>query len=152
MNNERYQNLVALGQDNQYPNALIVDMDGTLAIHNGRSPYDFMRCEEDLVNEPIKHIVNKYWQDHIILIVSGRDDIVRDHCHRWLRANSIRFDDIMMRVTGDKRSDDIVKEEIFNNQIKDKYKVRFVLDDRDRVIKKWRELGLTALQVNYGDF
>lgn len=147
---DKYENL-EVSRPNK-PSAIIVDMDGTLAIHNGRSPYDFARCNTDLVNEPIKHIVNTYANTHIILIVSGRDDWCKALSIQWLRDNNIHFDEIIMRVTGDKRSDDIVKEEIYNNQIRDKYNVRFCMDDRDRVVKKWRELGITCLQVNYGDF
>ena len=36
--------------------------------------------------------------------------------------------------------------------ILDKYNVAFVLDDRDQVVRVWRDLGLTCLQVDYGDF
>jgi len=37
--------------------------------------------------------------------------------------------------------------------IKGKYTIRFVIDDRDRVVQMWRrELGLPCFQVNYGDF
>lgn len=144
-----YHNLET--QTPNYPNTILADLDGTLAIHNGRSPYEFLRCEEDLVNEPIKHIVNKYSQDHIVLIVSGRDDIVKPHCIRWLKKHNIFFDDIFMRVTGDKRSDDIVKEEIYNTHIKDKYNVRFILDDRLRVCRMWHRIGLTLLKVGDPD-
>ena len=30
--------------------------------------------------------------------------------------------------------------------------VAFILEDRDSMVKKWRDLGLTCLQVAYGDF
>lgn len=146
-----YENL----PDNNYPPnkpwACIIDLDGTLALHNGRSPYDFAKCNTDLVNEPIKHIVNTYANNHIILIVSGRDDWCKDMCAQWLTANKVRFDEIIMRVTGDKRSDDIVKEEIYNNQIRDKYNVRFILDDRLRVCRKWHSMGLCVLRVGDPD-
>ena len=32
------------------------------------------------------------------------------------------------------------------------YDVEFVLDDRDRVVKMWRDRGLKVLQVAEGDF
>jgi hypothetical protein len=57
-----------------------------------------------------------------------------------------------MRVTGDKKKDSALKEEIYNKYIKGKYNVLFVLDDRQKVVDKWRELGLTCLQVNSGNF
>ena len=57
-----------------------------------------------------------------------------------------------MRKTKDFRSDSIIKTEIYNEFIKDKYFVDLVLDDRDSVVKTWRDLGLLCLQVYYGDF
>ena len=38
--------------------AIICDLDGTLAMHNGRSPYDFSKVSEDSVNEAVKSILN----------------------------------------------------------------------------------------------
>ncbi len=40
-----------------------------------------------------------------------------------------------------------------DNEIKGKYFVRFVLDDRNQVVDMWRnEIGYACLQVYYGDF
>jgi hypothetical protein len=58
-----------------------------------------------------------------------------------------------MRAEKDNRKDSIIKRELFDKHIRDKYHVDFVLDDRDQVVRMWRrELGLTCLQVNYGNF
>jgi hypothetical protein len=57
-----------------------------------------------------------------------------------------------MRRSGDNRCDSIVKEEIYNDYIKDKYNVLAVFDDRDRVCDMWRRIGLLCLQVWYGSF
>jgi adenylate cyclase class IV len=57
-----------------------------------------------------------------------------------------------MRKTGDNRPDNIVKKEIFDSNIKNNYYIEFVLDDRNKVVKMWRELGLTCLQVADGNF
>ncbi len=40
--------------------------------------------------------------------------------------------------------DEVVKEEIFNENIRGNYNVRFVLDDRNKVVDMWRQLGLNA--------
>lgn len=46
-----------------------------------------------------------------------------------------------------------VKKELFDRYVRDKYNIRFVLDDRDRVVKMWRnEIGLKVLQVAEGAF
>ena len=57
-----------------------------------------------------------------------------------------------MRKEGDNRPDEVVKEEIFNENIRGNYSVRFVLDDRSKVVDMWRQLGLKCLQVAEGDF
>ncbi len=134
------------------PNAIICDMDGCLALITNRSPYDSGKCEQDLVNEPIKHIVNKYSLDHIIIICSGREDKFRQETERWLIKHGIKHDMILMRKTGDNRKDSIIKQEIFESKIKDKYRIRFLLDDRQQVVDMYRSLGLTVLQVAPGNF
>ncbi len=51
------------------------------------------------------------------------------------------------------RKNAIIKKELFEQQIAEKYFIELVLDDRDQVVDMWRlELGLPCLQVNYGDF
>ena len=57
-----------------------------------------------------------------------------------------------MRETGDSQPDKIVKRKIYENIIKGRFNVKFVLDDRDQVVRTWRNLGLRCLQVAYGDF
>ena len=71
---------------------------------------------------------------------------------KWLNDNGIKFDDLYMRFTNDLRKDSIVKQEIYEMCIKDKYNVLFVLDDRDQVVNMWREQGLKCLQVAEGNF
>jgi len=57
-----------------------------------------------------------------------------------------------MRSQGDTRPDEIVKREIYEEHIKPLYNVDFVLDDRNKVVKMWRSLGLKVLQVAEGNF
>ncbi|NDD85793.1 polynucleotide kinase, partial [bacterium] len=87
-----------------------------------------------------------------VIIVSGRDDSCRDVTRKWLEDNYIPYDELHMRKTDDDRDDRIVKKEIFDAWIKDRYNVKFVLDDRNRVVEMWRSLGLKVLQVGEGDF
>jgi hypothetical protein len=57
-----------------------------------------------------------------------------------------------MRPSNDSRKDEVVKEELYRTHIEKRFNVRFVLDDRDRVVKLWRRLGLPCLQVADGGF
>lgn len=135
------------------PKVLIVDIDGTLAHMNNRTPYDYTKVKNDFCDVFIKDIVEKYDKDgFLILIVSGREDSCYDETKRWLYENDIPYDRLFMRKTEDKRSDDIIKKEIYENEIEPFYSVFFCLDDRDRVVKLWRSLGLKCLQVEFGSF
>lgn len=144
------------------PNCIIVDIDGTLAHMNGRSPYDYSKVNTDIADEQIKEIVNYHFWDGrdtdpkipntYVVIVSGREDGCQQETIDWLGANGILYDELYMRKHGDMRDDRIVKKEIYDEWIKPRYNVRFVLDDRDRVVKMWREEGLKVLQVAEGDF
>jgi len=141
------------------PDCIIVDIDGTLAHMNGRSPYDYTQVHTDVVDPVVADIVRRYRTVDImednplyVLIVSGRDDNCKDVTRKWLEDNQIPFDELHMRKTDDKRDDRIVKKEIFDTWIKNRYNVKFVLDDRNRVVEMWRSLGLKVLQVGEGDF
>lgn len=133
--------------------AIIVDIDGTLALKGHRSPFDWMRVGEDSVNEPIKWLVRSFKPNVAIIIFSGRDSICRDITEKWLGENGIPWNALYMRPEGDMRKDSIVKKELYDQYVKDNYEVIFVLDDRNQVVDMWRnELGLTCLQVAKGDF
>jgi len=141
-------------QDDTLPKALICDLDGTLALMNGRNPFDASKCEEDLLNKPVADIVKRYKElGFSILLLSGRQDTYKEETKRWLEKYEIEFDMLLMRSAKDSRKDSIVKREFYEGEIKDNYYVEFVLDDRNQVVDLWRkDIGLTCLQVNYGDF
>lgn len=153
--NGSLQTVKPLVRDPNLPDAIICDIDGTLALHNGRSPYEFEKCGEDLCNESVKYILNRTHGDGWtkILFVSGREDKHREVTLSWLGKHlSFYGFELFMRPTGDKRRDDIIKKEIYENEIKGKYNILFSIDDRQRTVDAWRSLGLTCLQVDRGDF
>ena len=43
--------------DKSKPHVVCVDIDGTVALMNGRSPYDYSKVSEDLPNEPVVELV-----------------------------------------------------------------------------------------------
>lgn len=136
------------------PAAVLVDIDGTLARMAGRGPYDLDRVHED---EPVEHIVDLVGQlrrAHHVIFMSGREDSCREQTEAWLAQHVGRgeWEPLHMRPAGDRRRDSIVKAELFDRHVRDEYNVRLVLDDRDQVVKMWRSLGLTCLQVAEGNF
>jgi predicted kinase len=136
------------------PDAVTVDMDGTLSKMVDRGPFDFSKCGNDELNVPVAITVRSMKERGMqVLIVSGRDDSCEKETREWLNKHSIGYNAIWMRKTGDKRKDSIVKEEIYRTNIEVKYNIIFCLDDRDQVVELWRKkLGLTCFQVNYGNF
>jgi predicted kinase len=143
-----------------FPNCIIVDIDGTLAHITDRSPYDYSKVSTDTVDPVVRDIIRKYTTTNImeevpqayIIVLSGRESSCRVDTEQWLKDNQVPFDELYMRQTGDMREDSIVKKELFDTYIDPRYNVLFVLDDRDRVVKMWREQGLKVLQVAEGDF
>lgn len=134
------------------PIAVICDIDGTLAHMNGRSPYDPTRYHEDTKDDTVHYIFARISEGAVRIICSGRDDTYRGVTEKWLAEHGITYDLLYMRLAGDKRSDAIIKQEIYDTYIKDNYNVRCVLDDRNRVVEMWRRNGLKCLQVADGDF
>ena len=137
------------------PQAYIFDVDGTLAAHN-RSPYDYEKCMTDSVIYPTARIARILSEDATIIIMSGRPEIdnsgndIRGETEQWLKKNNIHYAHLFMRKEGDKRNDAIVKYELFNENVRGKYKVIGVFDDRLRVLSMWEELGVPVFNVNNG--
>lgn len=146
------------------PKAVIFDIDGTLARMVNRTPF-----EEHLVkhDEPVGAVVEMAdaaaANENTVLFVSGRTDGCYDDTEWWLREQFTWMDyefggvqsfpwRLFMRQAGDNRPDDIVKNEIFETKIAPHFHVLYVVDDRNKVVRMWREKGLVCAQVAEGDF
>ncbi len=138
--------------DDNLHDAIIVDIDGTLAIRRDRSPYDWSKVGQDDVNETIRKLLIRYRSIQHLILVSGRDSCCRAETVDWLKRNNIAYDELFMRPEGNNEKDSIIKKRIYEDHIKGRFNVDFVLDDRNQVVEMWRELGLTCLQVAEGDF
>lgn len=153
------------------PKAIMVDIDGTLAhmtpegrLRFGRNaPFMWGNVKEDKVDKVVAGLVRDYYSQanadlmndkpSQVIIMSGRDSVCRDITEEWLKDNNIPYNHLFMRVAGDSRKDNIVKRELFDKHVRDNFEIEYVLDDRDQVVKMWRnELGLKCLQVAEGNF
>lgn len=134
--------------------ALIIDLDGTLCIHNGRSPFEYHKCDTDLPNRPVIEVIRAMKNaGYSIVMVSGRENKVEGKTRAWIEKYGVPSDDLFMRRAGDFRADTIVKKEIYFSLVAPKYDVLLVLDDRSKVVDTWRQdIGLPCWQVSYGDF
>ena len=146
------------------PDAVIFDIDGTLAHLAGRSPYDYSQVHTDAKDEQVGWLAGELYDLRFVgvhpkvLIVSGRDDSCRAATEAWLDHHGIMYDELHMRPSGakdgngNKLPDYLVKYDLFNQNIRNQYNVRMVFDDRDQVVALWRALGLKCLQCQPGDF
>lgn len=143
------------------PRAVLVDIDGTLALRgddsdpNVRRFYHWNRVGEDTPNLPVVELIQLIAAagKHHIIVMSGRDGVCRPETESWLRQHGVPYDALYMREPKDNRADSVVKAELFRAHVAGAYEVAFVLDDRDQVVKLWRdELGLPCFQVAYGAF
>lgn len=163
-------------QDKSLPHVWLCDVDGTVALidhslNNPRSPYDMTRVKEDLPNVPVVRVIaNLISSGDDVIFISARNEVSRKDTIDWIidhiyylvydnindqinRTAVLKSIKLFMRADGDNRKDSIVKKEIYEQHIKDKFYVMGVFDDRKQVVDMWRnKLGLTVFQVQEGDF
>ena len=71
--------------DPELPPAVLVDIDGTVALMGGRSPYDMSRVGEDQPNAAVITAVRAMHAfGHHIVFCSGRTDDGQAKTERWL--------------------------------------------------------------------
>lgn len=146
---------------------IIFDLDGTLALIDERRAlaakadgkinwkifFDPTNISLDQPNTPVIEMAKMLKdQGHSVVIFSGRDSISRKETINWLDKHLVPFDVLKMRPEGSFTPDDVLKQDWLNNLFPDKSSVLCVFDDRDKVVKMWRENGLTCMQVAQGDF
>jgi predicted kinase len=136
------------------PRAVMVDIDGTVALMGARSPFDETRVHEDRPNLAVITVVRAMVAaGNAVVFLSGRTAACREATYLWLNKHAaVPFQGLYMRAEGDTRKDAIVKGELFDRHVREHYDVTCVLDDRDQVVAMWRSLGLTVLQVADGNF
>lgn len=137
------------------PTAVIVDIDGTLANMDCRGPFEWGKVGSDKPHDDIIELVDALDlspQSFRIILLSGRDEVCRSETEAWLSEHApFNYDFLAMRPEGSMEKDTIIKKRMYDELIKDDYNVLCVLDDRDQVVKMWRELGLQASWAP-GDF
>lgn len=136
----------------ELPQAVIFDIDGTLALMGDRSPFDWMKVYKDDVNDiVVEQIEFHRSKGRKILIVSGRDGVCRGVTEEWMEMYGIKYDAFYMRPENDYRKDTQIKKEIYQNEIEGKYNVVAVYDDRLQVLDMWYKEGIFTFNVNQGN-
>ena len=145
---------------------VIFDLDETLAIIDERLKESSMKngkinwkrffsdelIKKDLPNPAVIKTANLFHQNgYKIYIFSGRSETAENATRNWLKDNRIQYDYLRMRKKNDYRPDEVVKKE-FMKTLSILDKVFLIFDDRKKVVKMWRSLGLPCFQVSEGDF
>ena len=150
-----------------YCKIVIVDLDGTLAINKHRfhlidkslgkkvdwNSY-FEACDKDLPNKPVIESIRALKeQGYQVHIFSARGDIVKAKTIEWLETHSVPYDRLTMREMDSFTPDEELKKSWLLQYYPDyKKDILCVFDDRDKVVKMWRSLGLACFQVAEGNF
>lgn len=136
---------------------ILVDLDGTLCNINHRLKYLENKkifhklCYLDKPDDKIVSLVQLLSNYYKIIIVTCRPKSVENLSIEWLKNHNINFYKIFSRNDNDDEHDDKIKLK-FLKEIQKDFDVEFSLDDRDSVVKMFRENGIKCLQVNYGNF
>lgn len=158
------RNLPTFVPNPNVPTCIIVDIDGTLAKMVNRGPYEESKVYQDEVRlhvlETVRALSKKVDK---VFIFTGRSEKCREQTVSWLNdkcefyvnncaeiqqdledsseRNNIVDVELYMRGAEDRRRDSLVKTDMFDNYVKDKYNVMVVFDDRPQVIREcWNVL------------
>jgi len=140
---------------------VIVDLDGTLAdgthrlhhIHpketrNWDAFYE--KVAEDTPHKDVISLVECLCSRYTIVILTGRREETRTETEQWLTAFRVPHDMLIMRPEGNRTDDHHWKPEVLRQF--GLHNIAFVIEDRNRIVKVLREMGLRVLQVADGDF
>lgn len=146
---------------------VIFDLDGTLALidkrrelsslPNGKINWKVFFSPQNIkLDEPNIPVIKSFQAmksaGFHMVIFSGRDSISVDETIGWLRENGVEFDLLKMRPRKSFTPDDVLKKGWLDELITEGHEILCVFDDRDKVVKMWRENGISCFQVAEGSF
>lgn len=111
-------------------------------------------CEDDIAIEGTCMLVRRMYEKCKVFIVTGREGTpeIIAATKKWLAKHDVVVDELFFRPVKDYSPGADCKKKIYEDNIKGKYNVQFVLEDNYKCVKMWREQGLVCLQPNEGKF
>ena len=104
--------------------------------------------ELDEPNHDVIELVKSFISNgHRVVITSARNERHREVTSKQLAEFGIEYSKLYLRADDDFRNDADVKEEILGHIRDDGFDPHVAIDDRQRVVDRWRELGLNCYQV-----
>jgi len=141
------------------PMVILCDIDGTAADFADRDRFDWSRVIEDEPITPVIETVSALVETgYQVIFLTGRSEECRKDTIAWIKFFMPRVDfvdpdkQLFMRPENDYRKGTELKREIYEREIAPNYNVLLVLEDHNRIVEMWREMGLTCLQPQEGNF
>jgi hypothetical protein len=160
---------------------LFCDIDGTIAdlehrrVFVATKPKNYPAFERGIKDDgPIHHVIAAVKMLHTagwtVVMCSGRRETQKVATVDWMATYDVPYDALYMRhefeyvspgvpkltrrgdPMPDHRADYTVKKELMDEAAADGYVPDVVFDDRDQVVKMWRDNGVPVVQVAEGDF
>lgn len=146
--------------------AIILDIDGTMADNTHRQHYlngpkkdwdgFFSKLSGDAPKRMVMDTAELICRNTRLkpLIVTGRMEKHREETATWLMQHApwLGPHPLFMRRDDDNTPDHEMKKDLYFSTIAPRYEVKLILEDRERVVKMWRSLGLECWQVAEGSF
>lgn len=145
---------------------VLCDLDGTLCDIQHRLKYGkgeekdwkkfFAGIPDDTLRlETLNLIVGAKEMGHKVFFVSARPETHRKETIEWLDKHLpsddvFHYEGLIMRRAGDRRDDVLVKQEIYDRYFKN-MPIKFVVDDRPKVIRMWQKNGLEVVDMGSGE-
>lgn len=138
---------------NEKPDCVVIDLDGTVALHRNRLPFDWDKLGTDFFDPRMYHLIMTYVKTGVKLIfLTGRPESVRLATENWIDSNLQTDYELIMRPTNEYRSGEIVKKELWEKYVEPYYNTICVFEDSNKCVNMWRELGLLTCQVANADY
>lgn len=159
---------------------IVVDMDGTLADSAHREHLAVAKQWDDFhagIPDDKPHwdvhtlleVINSgiLTADVEVILLTGRNERYRKVTEAWLLKHRVKSDHLLMRPNDDWRSDHVLKPKLLVDFITGcdqdqvwtegqleaaKAAVWFILEDRDKVVEAWRNLGFRCWQTQPGGY
>jgi hypothetical protein len=137
------------------PSVVICDLDATLALHQGREPFEWDLLKTDKMDPRLRLLLNHFMGLYKVVFITGRPESARLATTEWLQDPGNKLHDnwvLYMRKNNDFSHGDDYKEKVYREKIEGKYNVLCVFEDSNKCVTRWRELGLLTCQVANNDY
>ena len=142
-----------VGEVAQTGHMYVFDLDGTIAdiehrvhfIQNGKKDWDsFLGAVKD--DTPKEWVIDimRLLPIERVLIFSGRNEVAMNDTVEWLEKYNVPYSEMRMRWHHNFERDELLKPLMAKDYWE---RIRFIADDRQRVVDMWREKGFNVLQV-----